>query len=261
MHSGCLTAYSISSNEEVHEETRVANQAANHQLYRDCGRLMRSLPLCPLKSLILPGGYLRIRVFEPNHISMVSTCIRNGGGFGAYLDSVGPEAVATQVFRHGTMVDIVDWDREGDGLLVVVVEGLQKFRVVETNNNSNALANSNGLLVGEVEMLPPEKKVAVPSHHRELSDLLRRVFNRVRPFGEYANSHYTDAAWVSNRLSELLPMTVVERNNLMAITDPIERLSVLEYFVERFTESDISGDSSETVPEIPDLPVIGNIQH
>ena len=243
MHSGCLKSYSVNSSEET--------QAANQHLYRDSGRLMRRLPLFPFKSLVLPGGYLRVKIIEQHHIAMVSACIRHGGGFGSYLDNGASEACAAQVIRHGTMVNIVDWDREGDGLLVIVVEGLQRFCVVEAHSNSQGLANSkglansNGLVIGEVEMLPPEKKVALPSCHRELSDLLRRVYNRVKPFIEYASSNYADAAWVSNRLTELLPMTVGERDSVIAMSDPLERLLVLQGIVERFAEAEISVNRSE----------------
>jgi len=47
------------------------------------------------------------------------------------------------------------------------------------------------------------------------------------PLVEYTDSNFTDAAWVSNRLIELLPMSAAERNDLVRMSDPLERLSVL----------------------------------
>ncbi|HEU4517732.1 MAG TPA: hypothetical protein VFR77_10545, partial [Steroidobacteraceae bacterium] len=42
-----------------------------------------------------------------------------------------------------------------------------------------------------------------------------------------------DAAWVANRLAELLPLSLADRQTLLELADPVERLSVLEPVVTR----------------------------
>jgi Lon protease-like protein len=46
-------------------------------------------------------------------------------------------------------------------------------------------------------------------------------------------SQRDDAAWVSNRLAELLPLALPDRQALLEIVDPLERLAVLEPAVRR----------------------------
>ncbi len=42
-----------------------------------------------------------------------------------------------------------------------------------------------------------------------------------------------DAAWIANRLAELLPLSLGDRQSLLELNDPLERLAVLEPAVTR----------------------------
>ena len=42
-----------------------------------------------------------------------------------------------------------------------------------------------------------------------------------------------DAAWIANRLAELLPLALADKQTLLELSDPLERLSVLEPAVNR----------------------------
>lgn len=187
---------------------------------------MNRLPLFPLSNIVLPGGQLPLRIFEPRYLSMVSACMKCDDGFGLCLISNGSEVGVAETFACGTLVDIIDWDQEDSGLLVIVTRGVQRFRIVDSN------ANAEGLLTGEVELLPLDEKTAIPASYQSLADLLQRALEQVRPLLAYTESDFTDAGWVSSRLTELLPMPVADRHDLVALNDPIERLSVLLEIVE-----------------------------
>ncbi len=188
---------------------------------------MNRLPLFPLSNIVLPGGQLPLRIFEPRYLSMVSACMKSGDGFGLCLISNGSEVgAAAETFACGTLVDIIDWDQEDSGLLVIVTRGVQRFRIIDSS------ANAEGLLTGEVELLPLDEKISIPANYQSLADLLQRALEQVRPLLAYTDSDFTDATWVSSRLTELLPMPVVDRHDLVAMNDPIERLSVLLEIVE-----------------------------
>lgn len=159
---------------------------------------------------------------------MVSSCLKNNTGFGICLlvngSEVGPVG---DTFPVGTLVEIVDWDRDESGLLTIVSHGVQKFRTVD------ASINEDGLLVGDVEMLPVEPPTPVPVEYKELAQLLQRALDSVGPLMEYLESDFTDAVWVSNRLTELMPLTAVDRHHLVALSDPIERLAALKGFIDQ----------------------------
>ena len=40
-----------------------------------------SIPLFPLHTVLFPGGPLRLRIFEPRYLDMVSRCMREDSGF------------------------------------------------------------------------------------------------------------------------------------------------------------------------------------
>ena len=40
------------------------------------------IPLFPLNVVLFPEGELKLRIFEPRYIDMVSDCLRNDTGFG-----------------------------------------------------------------------------------------------------------------------------------------------------------------------------------
>jgi Lon protease-like protein len=42
-----------------------------------------------------------------------------------------------------------------------------------------------------------------------------------------------DAAWVGNRLAEMLPLSLTDKQALLELTDPLERLTALEPAVSR----------------------------
>lgn len=92
------------------------------------------LPLFPLHSLLMPGGQLPLRIFEPRYLDMVSECFRQSSHFGVCQIREGSEVgVAAMPYPNGTLVHIVDWDKGSDGLLNVLVEGQQKFSVQSMN--------------------------------------------------------------------------------------------------------------------------------
>ena len=43
------------------------------------------IPLFPLNVVLFPEGELKLRIFEPRYIDMVSDCLRNDTGFGVCL--------------------------------------------------------------------------------------------------------------------------------------------------------------------------------
>ena len=44
-----------------------------------------TLPLFPLHAVLVPGGALDLRVFEPRYLDLVRECGRTGRGFGVCL--------------------------------------------------------------------------------------------------------------------------------------------------------------------------------
>ncbi|MEE7561462.1 ATP-dependent protease, partial [Xanthomonas sp. Kuri4-2] len=111
----------------------------------------RSLPLFPLHCVLVPGAAIGLRVFERRYLDLVRDCDRSGGGFGVCLILDGHEVGAPAVpAAYGTEVRIEDFDVGADGVLVLRLRGLRRFRVVRTR------IRDNGLVVGEVVGCEPD---------------------------------------------------------------------------------------------------------
>jgi hypothetical protein len=188
---------------------------------------VRELPLFPLNTVLFPGGPLPLRIFEPRYLDMVSRCMREQSGFAVVLLGEGEEvSSATSFAATGTEARIVDFDRLEGGLLGISCLGRERVRVVE------AWREADGLNRGRVLDIAADPVVPVPID----LDWLKDVVARVLPEAGDAYRHVEprdDAAWVANRLAELLPLSLSDRQALLELADPIERLAVLEPAVTR----------------------------
>lgn len=193
--------------------------------------------LFPLGSVLFPGGPLPLRIFEPRYIDMVSSCMRNDEPFGVCLIQAGHEVGhAAEPFKIGTLARIVDWHRAEDGLLGITALGTERFRVHETH------VQSNELLVGRCETLE-DPKISLPIESADLGTIVKRLMQEAKPYYRHTAVDPTDAAWVSYRLSELMPLTMTRKQRLLEIADPVTRLDELKQILRALEVND--GDSEE----------------
>ena len=105
---------------------------------------MSSLPLFPLHTVLFPGGYLPMRIFEERYLEMVKRCAREGSGFVVVLIRHGKEVgEVPQIHPVGTFAHIVDFNPLPDGLLGITVKGDQRMTI------TSAAPGADNLLTGE----------------------------------------------------------------------------------------------------------------
>ena len=109
------------------------------------------MPLFPLNTVLFPGERLPLRIFERRYMDMASACLRDQAPFGVCLIREGKE-VGEPATPHevGTLARIVHWDMEQLGVLQIVAEGGQRFRILERRVE-------NGLLRASTELLPVDE--------------------------------------------------------------------------------------------------------
>lgn len=188
---------------------------------------VRDLPLFPLNAVLFPGGPLPLRIFEPRYLDMVSQCLREQSGFAVVLLGEGEEASAAASFAAtGTEARIVDFDRLDGGLLGISCLGRERVRIVE------AWREPDGLNRGRVLDIAADPVVAVPDEQAWLTEIVRQVLPEADEIYRLVERR-DDAAWVANRLAELLPLSLGDRQTLLELNDPLERLAALEPAVAR----------------------------
>lgn len=191
------------------------------------------MPLFPLNTVLFPGGPLPLRIFEPRYVDMVRACMRDGAPFGVVMIRAGREVGAGAVSSTatiGTAARVIDFDQLPDGLLGIVCEGAQKFRVEDRR------VAPDGLNVGTITWLPVDAAVPLPSEHAHLGQLLRRVLPKLGNAYSMLPTSFEDAGWVSSRLVEILPLTLADKQECLELDDPVARLERIAPFI-RTTES------------------------
>lgn len=191
---------------------------------------MKNIPLFPLNTVLYPGTILPLRIFETRYIDMISECLRNKQGFGVNLIREGSEVgEAARCFDTGTYAEITDWNQQADGLLGIVVQGKQRYRVKEYS------VRDNKLLEGQVEFIESEPQRACEAEFETLQGLLKQAIEHYElPYAKEVEK-LEDSSWLGFRLSELLPLERQIKQELLEINDPLERLTVLKELIRHST--------------------------
>ena len=188
------------------------------------------IPLFPLRTVLFPDGVLPLRIFEQRYLGMVRDCARNESGFGVCLIIEGEEAVSpVRIAPVGTLAYIVDWFTLEDGLLGVTSIGTARFRVEHSHRQPD------GLMLGSIALLPEPEPQVLPEAYAVLGQVLSRFMDKLgKHYPEFTSEKLDDAIWVGYRLAELLPLSSVEKQNLLEKDDPLERLQDLLEVLPRF---------------------------
>lgn len=185
------------------------------------------LPLFPLASVLFPGGELRLRIFERRYLDMIRDCARADAGFGVSLILKGAnEGEPATPAAIGTRARITDFYTMPDGLLGISVRGDRRFHV------ERIAVRDSGLIIGDVHWLGDEPSRRVPAQHGLLATLLEDLLGKFGDLPDDARC-LDDAAWVGWRLSELLPLEASDRQFLLQIEDPVQRLDRLAAWLPR----------------------------
>jgi Lon protease-like protein len=184
------------------------------------------IPVFPLHSVLFPDGLLPLRVFEARYMDMTRERMKEKLPFGVCLIREGREVGATATPEDiGCLARITEWDMQQLGVLHLRTRGEQRFRILDTSTNSQ------GLLSAEVELIAADEDSVIPAQFLDCVQLLQMVVVD-RTDEVFAEPHRFDsAAWVGNRLAEILPVPLVAKQKLLELTDSLVRLEILHKFL------------------------------
>ncbi|MDE0271442.1 MAG: LON peptidase substrate-binding domain-containing protein [Gammaproteobacteria bacterium] len=200
---------------------------------------LREIPLFPLGVVLFEGGRLPLRIFEPRYLDMVSERMRENGPFGIVLirsgvdarvgddAPAGADAPGPEIFEVGTEARVVDFNALDGGLLGIVVEGGNKFRIHKT------WEQDDHLLCGLVETLPAEPAGTLGEADQPLIDILKALLKHPMVEKLGLEVDFKDAGAVSRQLAELLPVEPEIKQSLLQLGSPKERLNELRRLVTR----------------------------
>lgn len=181
-----------------------------------------SLPLFPLSSVLLPCGRIPLQIFEQRYLDLVRDSMKSGTPFGVVWIRRGEEvaqrgSVAADLGDYGTCARIVDWDQLPNGLLGITIEGAERFELHASS------IRSNGLVVGEVTLLPRPEPCAVQEAWSPMLDVLSSLETHPHVQRMNLSVDYSDAWSVAYTLVQLLPLEEHVKYELLGL-DVIDQL-------------------------------------
>ena len=210
---------------------------------------LSQLPLFPLQTVLFPGGWMPLRIFEVRYLDMISRCHKAGAPFGVVCLSEGSEvrridpkapptggAFAREVFFPvGTLARIERLERPQPGLLVIHCRGLQRFQIKASHQLPH------GLWVADTNLEPDDTVVPVPEDLASTRDALRRLLENLQArepdnLGDLPLQppyRWEDSGWVANRWLELLPGPMELKQRLMMLDNPLLRLELVSDLLDK----------------------------
>lgn len=168
------------------------------------------IPIFPLGTVLFPGGVLPLKIFEQRYLEMTKACLRDGSPFGVCLIREGKEVGATAVPSPiGCIARIREWDMPQLGIFLLLAEGTDRFRLVDTR------IDRSGLMIGEVETLPLPPDAPVPPEFDGCVSMLKVIIEKIGEDKLPSPARHDDPAWVAYRLAEFLPLESPARQRLL----------------------------------------------
>ncbi|RFU47086.1 LON peptidase substrate-binding domain-containing protein [Paraburkholderia sp. DHOC27] len=201
--------------------------------------VLADVPLFPLHTVLFPDGVLPLKIFEARYLDMARDCLREKTPFGVCMLKSGGEVAQPDEpsvpESVGCLAEIEDCDVETFGMLLIRARGTRRFRLLSHR------VEPSGLLVGMAEPMPDD----IPLEGNEqlarfgaCAEVLERIIATIRerdpdslPFAE--PFRLDDPSWVSNRLSEVLPIALRARQKLMELTDAGARIDVVHHYMQQ----------------------------
>lgn len=195
------------------------------------------IPLFPLGTVLFPDGVIALKIFEARYLDMIKRCLREETPFGVISIIKGSEIdteedQSTTFSNIGTLARIEDFDPIQPALYMTKSFGTQRFKLIE------AKQAEDGLWLGEVELIENDPLIPIPQEHTKVVKLLNEIISVIESedlLGETpfkAPHKLDDCGWVSNRLAELLPLSIAQKNHLLAQSNPRIRLDLITEIID-----------------------------
>lgn len=187
------------------------------------------LPLFPLDTVLFPGCFLDLQIFEARYLDMIGRCMKQGEGFGVVCIVEGEQVgkAPPVVASIGCEAVIRDFVQQENGLLGIRVEGVRRFDLQATE------VLKDQLLVGQVQWLPDLEDSPLQEADDDLLALLLAL-------GEHPMVEALDMPravdgrqTLANQLAYLLPFTEQDKLDLLAQDSPEQRLGEIHRLLER----------------------------
>ena len=187
-----------------------------------------TLPLFPLKTVLVPGCVLDLQIFEARYLDMIARCMKQGTGFGVVCILDGREVgnAPQGIAGIGCEALIRDFQQQDNGLLGIRVEGGRRFEVLGTQ------VQRDQLLVAEVEWLDDAPEQPLQEEDQDLLALLKALAEHPMVAALNMNTEVAGQQSLANQLAYLLPFAEADKIELLQVDDPQQRLDGIQVLLD-----------------------------
>jgi Lon protease-like protein len=196
----------------------------------------KKIPLFPLGTVLFPDGVIALKIFEARYLDMIKQCLREKTVFGVVSIIKTPDShednLSLYFSKIGTLAQIEDFDPVQPALYMTKSFGTQRFTLLSSQQEAN------GLWMGEIALLENDPITPIPEEHQKSAKLLDEIISVIQSQDLLGDAPFKkpfkvdDCGWVSNRLAELLPISLIQKNHLLAQTNPRIRLDLISEIIE-----------------------------
>lgn len=185
---------------------------------------MKQLALFPLNSFILPEGRMRLRVFEPRYIRLVSEATSGKRDFAvAQINPYVSQTHPDRILSLATQVKIDDFEQQPDGLLGITITGVEKVKITER------WQEPDNLHIATVASQSPWPDTPLSTEYKPLIKQLDKLFQQYPTLKQlYPKLDYQNAAWLASRYLEIIPMQPALKQQLALQDSPTPCLDSLQ---------------------------------
>jgi Lon protease-like protein len=207
---------------------------------------MPEIGLFPLPLVLVPTERIPLHIFEPRYKELVDECLETGGPFGLVLATgdgavheIGTKASVEEVF------EVLD-----DGAMNIVVEGLERFRLLELTSGRSFTTCLYEDVADDDELPTPEQSARAYEMFQQLAEATSADIDFPSP----------DIARLDFELAARVDFSVDAKQELIAMTSPRRRMVRLAELLERALETTMlqqalkerAGKNGKVAPLDPD---------
>jgi Lon protease-like protein len=173
------------------------------------------LPLFPLEIVVFPGAPLPLHIFEPRYKEMIGECLSHNRPFGMVRAK---ENALSAIGCSARIINVIK--KYEDGRLDIAAEGAQRFQIIQVNQERS-------FLQAEVAFFDDEPSIVSKSAADTVIELHEQLFAMMGQTVEVER----DAAYLSFRLAQDLPVDLDFKQTLLEMKSETERVEILtEYY-------------------------------
>jgi Lon protease-like protein len=172
-------------------------------------------PLFPLEIVVFPGAPLPLHIFEPRYKEMIGECLSQERPFGMV------RAKQNAISAIGCSARIIDVIKKyEDGRMDIAAEGAQRFEIIQVNQERSFLQAEVAFFDDEPSTVSKSATDTVVQLHEQLFAVMGQTVEVDR-----------DAAYLSFRLAQDLPVDLDFKQTLLEMKSEAERVEILtEYY-------------------------------